>query len=65
MLADYVSKQGKELLSEWKNGENNYLLDAYIPDGFDKYNGATGIEIKLYRQRIFRGGNKWIHKYIF
>lgn len=52
MLSDYVLKQGKELLPEWKNSESNYRLDAYIPDGFDGYEGDTGIEIKFYRQRI-------------
>lgn len=52
MLSDYVLKQGKELLPEWKNSESNYRLDAYIPDGFDGYKGDTGIEIKFYRQKI-------------
>lgn len=52
MLNDYMAKQNKPFISQVQLDQSEYRFDAYAPEGFDEYTGGTGIEIKLYRQRI-------------
>lgn len=53
MLCDYISKQGKEVFSNYRvNNLNRFLeYDIYAPDGFDEYSGNTVLEIKIIRHK--------------
>ena len=53
MLCDYISRQEKEVFSDYRVESSNKLLiyDIYAPDGFDEYNGSTVLEVKIARDK--------------
>lgn len=50
MLNDYAKKQGKNF--EEGCYHKSKSLDAYLPNGIDEYAGPTGVEIKIFRNRV-------------
>ncbi|MDY8047100.1 SIR2 family protein [Paenibacillus polymyxa] len=54
VLGEYLSSQGKELITNHIINSKDGLIDefdAYAPEGFDSYVGGTIIEIKLYKNK--------------
>ncbi|RFA31969.1 hypothetical protein CAI16_19415 [Virgibacillus dokdonensis] len=53
VLYDYISKQEKEVYSNYRIQSSSKFLeyDIYAPDGFDEYTGSTVLEVKIFRHK--------------
>ncbi|MGF9713316.1 hypothetical protein, partial [Paenibacillus naphthalenovorans] len=52
VLSQVFQDNNKELITNYRiKNKGMFEFDAYAPDGFSEYEGATVFEIKLYRNK--------------